>query len=104
MTEMQLERHRADVALPFDIPKVGADDKYGHYSTGVFYYKGMSIIIAIEDGKWHLSVSAKQPLGYYQLKEIRYEFLPNDIHVAQIFPPREEFVNVHQNCFHLWEI
>lgn len=52
----------------------------------------------------NLYKNGKQPLGYYQLKEIRYEFLPNDIHVAQIFPPREEFVNVHQNCFHLWEI
>ncbi|WP_278752555.1 DUF7694 domain-containing protein [Alistipes putredinis] len=104
MTEKELERFRANVTLPFDIPRITASDKYGHYSTGVYSYKGMFVIIAIEDGKWHLSVSAKQPLGYYQLKEIRYEFLPNDIHMAQIFPPREEFVNVHQNCFHLWEI
>lgn len=104
MTEIELERLRADVALPFDIPKVTASDEYGHYSTGVFAYKGLFIIIAIEGGKWHLSVSAKQPLGYYQIKQIRYEFLPNSIQVAQIFPPREEFVNVHQNCFHLWEI
>lgn len=31
-------------------------------------------------------------------------FMPNDMHVAQIFPPREEFVNVHENCFHLYEM
>ena len=24
--------------------------------------------------------------------------------MAQIFPPREEFVNVNENCFHLYEI
>jgi hypothetical protein len=24
--------------------------------------------------------------------------------VAQVFPPREDFVNVHENCFHLWQL
>lgn len=47
---------------------------------------------------------ANHTLGYYELKEIRYKFMPNNMHVAQIFPPREEFVNVHPNCFHLWEL
>lgn len=89
---------------PFGIETHEIRDEYGVYSTGVFRYKGMNLIIAIEAGKWHLSVSAKFPLGYQQLKDIRYKFLPNDIQVAQIFPSREEFVNVHQNCWHLWEI
>ena len=80
------------------------EDKYGYYSTGVFKYKGMTIISNIENNRWHLSVSAKFPLGYQQLKDIRYNFMPNRIHVAQIFPPREEFVNLHTRCWHLWEI
>lgn len=79
------------------------DDDYGHYSTGLFSYKGKNVFVNIEEGLWHLSVSADHTLGYYELKEIRYEFLPNGIRAAQIFPPREEFVNLHENCFHLYE-
>ena len=47
---------------------------------------------------------ANHTLGYYELKEIRYKFMPNDMEVAQIFPPREEFINLHENCFHLYEL
>jgi hypothetical protein len=60
--------------------------------------------VTIDGGKWHLSASTNHPIGYYELKEIRYEFLPNDIRAAQIFPPREQFVNVDENCYHLFEI
>lgn len=106
MTKEELYKYKQDgsKAFPFHIKERQVNDKYGLYSTGVFKYKGMTLIIAIEDGKWHLSVSAKFPLGYQQLKDIRYRFLPNDIQIAQIFPPREEFVNVHECCWHLWEI
>lgn len=79
-------------------------DKYGDYSTGVFRYKGKFVVVNIEDGKYHLSVSANHPIGYYELKEVRYAFLPNRIYAAQILPPREEFVNLHENCYHLWEV
>lgn len=102
MTNQEYDKFRTD--SPFFIETKIVEDEYGMYATGTYQYKGMTLIIAIEAGKWHLSVSAKFPLGYQQLKDVRYKFLPNDIQVAQIFPPREEFVNVHQNCWHLWEI
>lgn len=106
MTQEELLKYRSDgkKTFPFHIKEQEITDKYGVYSTGVFEYKGMCLVIAIEDNKWHLSVSAKFPLGYHQLKEIRYKFLPNNIQVAQIFPPREQFVNLHSTCWHLWEI
>lgn len=63
------------------------EDEHGVYSTGMFHYKGKQIIITIDDGLWHLSASANHTLGYYELKELRYEFMPDDMTVAQIFPP-----------------
>nr|DAP24672.1 MAG TPA: hypothetical protein [Caudoviricetes sp.] len=81
-----------------------ANDEYGCYSTGLFRYHGCEILITIDAGRWHLSIATNHPLGYYEIKKIRYMFLPDGIQVAQIFPPREEFVNVHENCYHLWEI
>lgn len=64
----------------------------------------MYVLVTKDNDKWHLSVSAKYPLGYQQIKEVRYLFLPNDMEVAQIFPPREEFVNLHTTCYHLFEL
>ncbi len=63
------------------------------------------VIVSKDNGKWHLSISCKnnQP-SYKEIKEARYRFLPDDITVAQIFPPKSEFVNLHPYCHHLWEI
>ena len=79
-------------------------DEYGYYSTGLFKWKGKMIFVNIEEGRWHLSASTNHPLGYYETKEMRYNFLPNNIHAAEIFPPREEFINLHKNCYHLFQI
>ena len=55
--------------------------------------------------RWHLSIS--HPTRYPkwdEIKEARYKFLPDEVTMAQILPPRGEYVNVHPNCFHLHEI
>lgn len=87
-----------------DFEPTVVEDDYGVYSTGFFQWKGKEIFITIDEGLWHLSASTNHTIGYYELKELRYEFMPNAMFVAQIFPPREEFVNIDQNCFHLWQL
>lgn len=102
MDKKELEKLRDGDQI--GIEAVYKEDKYGTYSTGVFKYKGMYVMVSIDEGKWHLSVSANHPLGYYQIKDVRYAFMPNDMEVAQLFPRREEFINVHPNCYHLFQI
>lgn len=66
---------------------------------------GCTIIVSKDGGAWHLSISHE--LRYPRWRDItraRYEMLPNDITMAMLLPPREEYVNLHPNCFHLWEI
>lgn len=109
MTQEELSKYKRKMPitfqkLPIKFVQEQKHDKYGIYETGFFNYKGKEIFINSEDGAWHLSVSANHTLGYYELKEIRYKFMPNDMQVAQIFPPREEFINLHENCFHLYEL
>lgn len=109
MTQEELKKYKRVLPLTMSMLPIAfvdehREDKYGVYETGCFEYKGKSIFINKEDGRWHLSVSARHTLGYYEIKELRYKFMPNDMQVAQIFPPREEFVNVHENCFHLFEL
>jgi hypothetical protein len=64
-----------------------------------------AVIVSVDDGLWHLSISTPNALpSYAEMKEARYTFCPDNIFMAEIFPPRDQFVNVHPYCRHLWEI
>lgn len=109
MTEEELRKYKrplppAFAKLPMAFTHERIEDQYGVYETGFYQYKGKDIFINKANGLWHLSVSAKHTLGYYELKEIRYKFMPDKMQAAQIFPPREEFINMHKTCFHLYEL
>lgn len=63
--------------------------------------------------RWHLSIShrtneARPQPGRYpdwdEIVEARYRFIPDEVRVAQLLPPRAEWVNVHATTMHLWEI
>lgn len=55
-------------------------------------------------GKKHLSIShpSRYPT-WDEIKEARYGLLPDDIDMAMYLPAQEEFVNIHNNCFHLFQ-
>lgn len=72
---------------------------------GVFNLGECSVIVSKDGGKWHLSIAHPNRYPTYdEIKKARYKFLANELYMAMIFPPKEEFVNLHNNCFHLWEI
>jgi hypothetical protein len=79
-------------------------DRFGEYRIGTFLFGDCIVMVAKENGLYHLSISANHPLGYHQIKTARYKFIPNSCIMAQIFPSREEFVNLHENCYHMYEI
>ncbi len=77
----------------------------GMQDLTTFQIKDLHIIRSIDDGKWHLSIS--HPDRYPtldEIKNIRYRLLPNEITVGILLPPKEEYVNIHKNCFHLWQV
>lgn len=54
---------------------------------------------------WHLSISHPHRYPKWdEIRDARYKFLPTDLTFGMLLPPPEEYVNVHPNCFHLWEI
>jgi len=54
---------------------------------------------------WHLSISCENRYPTWdEIKDARYSLLPMGLYFAQILPPMNEFVNIHPNCFHVWEI
>lgn len=70
--------------------------------TGKF--RGCNVIVSKDAGLWHMSISRTDRLPTYdELKDARYHFLSDVKYIVQIFPPKSDFVNVHQFCLHLWE-
>lgn len=66
---------------------------------------GLTLIVAREDGRWHLSIAhAERDPSWEEIRDARYQFVPDEAHVAMILPPKDEYVNAHEHCFHLWEI
>jgi hypothetical protein len=73
-----------------------------------------------ETGKklWHLSISHRSntlvdlyghPLPgriptWDEIKEARYLFVPDEVCMAMMLPPKRLYVNVHPTRMHLWEI
>jgi hypothetical protein len=72
---------------------------------GVFQLLGLRVIISIDAGNWHLSASCADRMpSYTELKYLRYQMLPDNIYMAEIFPPKDEFVNINPNVRHLWQV
>ena len=64
-----------------------------------------AIIVSMDNGAWHLSISTRSAMpSYKELKAARYKYCPDDVYMAEIFPPKEEFVNLHQFTRHLFQI
>lgn len=62
---------------------------------------------------WHLSISHRRskppfPPGRYprwdEIRDARYRFVPDEITMAMLLPPKAEYINVHETTFHLWEV
>jgi hypothetical protein len=77
----------------------------------------LSVFLSHEPPGWHLSISHRtnvlgpngRPMpGRYptwdEIVDARYLFAPPDVTMAMLLPPGDEYVNVHQTTFHLWEI
>lgn len=55
--------------------------------------------------RWHLSISCKDRYPTWdEIRDARYDLLPDDCTMAMLLPPSREYVNIHPNCFHLHEL
>jgi len=72
-----------------------------------------SVIVSQDDMKergiyvkrWHLSIAHQTRYPTWdEIKEARYRLLPDNVTMAMLLPPKDQFVNLHSNCFHLYEI
>jgi hypothetical protein len=58
----------------------------------------------VTDVGWHISISHRYRYpSWDEIKIARYTLCPKDITMVMYLPPEDEFVNVHERCFHLYE-
>ena len=70
-----------------------------------FEKNGVRAILTVADGMVHLSISLAHRIpNYEEMKQARYDLIPNGRWMAQVFPPPKYFVNIHPNVLHLWEV
>jgi hypothetical protein len=60
--------------------------------------------IAADDARWHISVAHAERLpAWADLVAIAHRLRPGVCFVVGV-PPRSWWLNVHENCLHLWEL
>lgn len=70
----------------------------------VFMMNGCSIILSNEPQGWHISIARRdRDPTWEEIATIRYRLLPDLPEMAMFLPPMEEYVNIHDHCFHLYE-
>ena len=63
------------------------------------------VLFGNEPPGFHMSIShPKRYPTWDEIKGARYKFCPDEYNMALLLPPRSEYVNVHKNCFHLYEV
>lgn len=69
--------------------------------TGVRYRVGECTVIQTDP--FHLSISApdRDPT-WQEIAAARYALLPKSRDCAMVLPPDDEYVNVHEHCFHVF--
>ena len=72
---------------------------------GVHRLGKCTVIVTRDDGRWHLSIA--HPWRFPSWTEIgaaQERYIPPSVFMCMPRPPKEYWLNLHPNCFHLWEI
>lgn len=71
-----------------------------------FRMGALKVFVSQDDDErvWHLSISHPQRYPTWdEIHRARYELIPDNVTMAMFLPPKSEYVNLHNNCFHLHE-
>lgn len=90
---------------------VGMEHLGTHYVYNKAFTKGGCNVWVTRDRyntgevRWHMSISRTDRYPVWdEIRDARYDLLPDEITMGMLLPPKSEYVNLHPNCFHLHEI
>lgn len=70
-----------------------------------FRWGYLTVIVEKHSTGWHISISHPHRYpSWEEIKAARYTLCPENITMAMYLPPPDEFVNLHPNCFHLYQV
>lgn len=70
-----------------------------------WYQMGECIICVGKDEQWHMSISCKSRYPTWdEISHARYNLIPDEVTMAMLLPPMAEYVNIHPNTMHIWEV
>jgi hypothetical protein len=72
-----------------------------------FYMMGKVSILIGSRPEYGIHCSIAHPLRYptwNEIYKVRYALLPGDKNFGMHLPPMKDYLNVHRNCFHLYEM
>jgi len=74
-------------------------------TTRAFRAGDLRLLVSIEPAGWPLSIShARRYPTWDEVADARYRFIPDEVTMAMLLPPRGEYVNLHETCFHLHQV
>jgi hypothetical protein len=69
------------------------------------FKRGDLYIMVAWGGRWHLSISCdERDPTWEEIRDARYALLPDKSTMALFLPPKSEYVNLHEHCYHMWEV
>ncbi len=79
----------------------------GKFRNSMFVHDGFTVMFTVENygtsAYQHLSISRKDRYPTWdEIVLFRSLFFDDDDEVIQVIPKESNYVNVHDNCFHLW--
>ena len=83
----------------------------GESSAATYRNKGMGLVVlfslsTMNDGTYfvHCSLSRRSRLPSWQdVKVVKDAFLGEDVEAFHVLPKKEEYINLHPFCLHLWQ-
>jgi hypothetical protein len=74
-------------------------DDVRHYRIGE-----CNAYCTIDVGLHHISISHEKRLPTWAEMRAARTLVPDEVTMAMLMPPESEYINLHQYCFHLWEV
>jgi len=102
--DKQIDQHRRrDAQIIQFFGNVG-DDKCGSFEVASPIDGVQMNIIASSDGGWeHISVSRRNRIpNWIEMQHVKEMFFQENETVLQFHVPKNDHINIHDNCLHLW--
>lgn len=66
--------------------------------------KRLSVIVSLDGGDLHASIAHPDRYPTWaEIVRVRNWIFPAEMEVVMVLARRSEYVNLHPNCFHLWQ-